>query len=164
MCSIGLTATAHFELPHSRISRTAVLDIARRGDDQAFQPVRELPAEIGHVAVVGADHPGFERGVGQPDEAHPRAGDQEMDVCPFVVHVLDAVRGLIVLHPRPRHLAAAPLQLAAGEGLARLRLAQHPPVVFGGDAIVVETVARPPPEPATYCANSASRGRNPGST
>src|SRR5271169_894185 len=64
-----------------------------------------------------------------------------MDVGPLVVHVLDAVLGLIVLHPRPRQLAAAPLRLAAGEGPARRRLPQHPPVEFPAETIVVATLA-----------------------
>src|SRR5271163_4316704 len=63
-----------------------------------------------------------------------------MDVGPLVVHVLDAVLGLIVLHPRPGQLAAAPLRLAAGEGPARRRLPQHPPIEFPAETVVVATV------------------------
>ena len=61
-----------------------------------------------------------------------------MDVGPFVIHVLDAVLGLVVLHAGPRHLAAHPFRLAAGEGLARRALAKNTPVVFRPDAIIVE--------------------------
>jgi hypothetical protein len=67
-----------------------------------------------------------------------------MHVGPFVVHVLDAVCGLIVVHPRPRHLAAAPPRFAAAEVLARFRFAKDPPVVLGGDAIVVEAARTVP--------------------
>ena len=91
------------------------------------------------MAVVGTDHADLERRVGQADEAEPGGRDQEMDIRPFVIHVLDAVLGLIVLHARPRHLAAHPFCLTAGEGLARRGLAENPPVVFRTDAIVVET-------------------------
>ena len=62
-----------------------------------------------------------------------------MDVRPLVVHVLDPVRGMVVLHPGPRQLAAAPLRLPTGVRLARRRLAQHPAIEFGRDAVVVET-------------------------
>src|SRR5271170_2284817 len=63
-----------------------------------------------------------------------------MDVGPLVVHVLDAVLGLIVLHPRPRQLAAAPLRLASSETPARRRLPQHPPVEFPAETVVMATV------------------------
>src|SRR5690348_15223485 len=61
-----------------------------------------------------------------------------MGVGPLVVHVLDAVLGLVVLHTGPRHLAAHPFRLAPGEGGAGRALAEHPPVVFRPDAIIVE--------------------------
>src|SRR5271156_1555075 len=63
-----------------------------------------------------------------------------MDVGPLVVHVLDAVLGLIVLHPRPGVLAAAPIRFSAGESLARRRLPQHPPIEFPAETVVVATV------------------------
>jgi hypothetical protein len=114
---------------------------AGRGNDQALQPVRELPAEISDVAVVGARHRDLESRVVEPDEAHERAGDQEMHIRPLVVHVLDAVGGVGVLHPGARHLAAAPARLAAGEGLARHRLAEHAAIEFPAEAVGVQTVA-----------------------
>jgi hypothetical protein len=43
----GLTASAH---------------------DQAFQPLRELPAEIGDVSVIGSRHRDLERPVLEPDK------------------------------------------------------------------------------------------------
>src|SRR3989442_7434410 len=42
----------------------------------------------------------------------------EMDVGFLVIHVLDAVFGLVVLHLRPGHLAAHPFGLPAGKGFA----------------------------------------------
>ncbi len=61
-----------------------------------------------------------------------------MDIRPFVIHVLDPVFGLIVLHPGPRHLTTHPSRLATGEGLAGRLFAEYPAVVFRADAIVVE--------------------------
>src|SRR5216683_882798 len=60
---------------------------------------REAPTKIRHVPVIGAGHPDFERGVREADDAEPRAGDQKVNIGPLVIHVLDAVLGLIVLHP-----------------------------------------------------------------
>src|SRR6516225_2894295 len=60
-----------------------------------------------------------------------------MDVGPLVVHVLDSVLGLVVLHPGAWHLAAHPPRLAAGEGVARGLFAEHPAVIFRADAVVV---------------------------
>src|SRR5215831_18772584 len=64
-----------------------------------------------------------------------------MDVCPLVIHVLDAVLGGIVLYPRSRQLAAAPVRLASGEIRARRCLSQHPPIVFSAKAVVMEAIA-----------------------
>src|SRR5271154_2905359 len=63
-----------------------------------------------------------------------------MDVGPLVVHVLDAVLGLIVLHPRPRQLATAPLRIPSSEIPARRRLPQHPSIEFPAETVVVATV------------------------
>jgi len=90
--------------------------------------------------MVGTDHGDLEAGVGQIVEAEPGAGDQEVNIGPFIVHVLDAVVGAIILHSRPRHLVSPPSRLAAGETLARRCLAKDPPVELRGDAIVVETI------------------------
>src|SRR5206468_2480773 len=76
----------------------------------------------------------------EADEAEPGCRDQKMDIGPLVVHVLDPVFGLIVLHPGARHLAAHPPRLAAGKSLARGFLAENPPVVFRAYAVVMETV------------------------
>ena len=108
------------------------------GDDHALEAGRVLPAEIRHVAVVGTDQADFERRVRQADGAEPGGRNQEMDIGPLVVHVPDAILGLIVLHSRAGHLAAHPSRLAAGERVARRRLAQHPPVILGPDAVIVE--------------------------
>src|SRR3989442_12554379 len=62
----------------------------------------------------------------------------EMDVGFLVIHVLDAVFGLVVLHPRPGHLAAHPFGLPAGKGFARRRLAEDAPVILYADAVVVQ--------------------------
>src|SRR5205807_2351329 len=117
-----------------------LVDIAGRGDDHALEPRRVLPAKVRHVAVIGTDHADFEGRIRQADEAEPGGRDQEVDVRSLVVHVLDAVFGLVVLHPGPRHLAAHPARLAAGEGLARCALAENPAVVFGADPIVVQAL------------------------
>src|SRR5215469_10658058 len=61
-----------------------------------------------------------------------------MDVRPLVIHVLDAVLGLVVLHAGARHLAAHPPRLAAGEGFARRLFTEDPAVIFGPDPVVVE--------------------------
>jgi hypothetical protein len=61
-----------------------------------------------------------------------------MDVSALIVHVPDPVRGQIVLHPRSRHLAAAPIRLAAAVGFARRCLTEDAPVEFGGDSVIVE--------------------------
>src|SRR5205807_5341286 len=110
-------------------------------NDQALQPVRIPTAKIRHVTVIGADQPNFERRVIEPDEAHERAGDQKMDVRPLVVHVLDAVLGLIILHPRPGVLAAPPLRVAAGKAFAGCGLPEYPPVVFSAETVVVAALA-----------------------
>ena len=130
-----------FRIPPFADLAHGFLGNAGRGDDQALQPVRELSAEIGDVAVIGARHRDLESGVVEPDKAHKRAGDQEMHVRPFIVHVQDTVGGLRVLHSRARHLAAAPARLAAGEGLARRRLAEHAAIEFPAKAVGMQTVA-----------------------
>ncbi len=58
-----------------------------------------------------------------------------MDVRPLIVHVLDAVFSLVVLHAGPRQFAAAPVRLAAAVVLARRRLAEDAPIVFRIDPI-----------------------------
>src|SRR5260370_41523153 len=63
-----------------------------------------------------------------------------MNICPFIIHVLDAVLGPIVLNTRPRHLASPPARLPAGEALSRRGLAEDPPVELGADAVIVEAV------------------------
>src|SRR5258708_16163339 len=63
-----------------------------------------------------------------------------MNICPFIIHVLDAVLGPIVLNTRPRHLASPPARLPAGEALSRRGLAEDPPVELGADAVTVEAV------------------------
>ena len=83
-------------------------DVARRGDDRAFEPVGERPAKLVHEEVVGADQPDFERHVGQPDDAGPHRRDKEMHVRPFRIHVEDAVVGSVVDYPRAGPPLAAP--------------------------------------------------------
>ena len=89
------------------------------------------------MAVIGAGQAHFERGIIQPDGADPGSGDQEMDVGPFLVHVGDAVGGVVVLHAGARQLAAAPVRLAAAVVGARRRLAENAAVVLRRDAVVV---------------------------
>src|SRR5215469_6852817 len=93
------------------------------------------------MAVIGAGESSLEGRVRQSEEAEPGAGDQKMNVTPFVVHILDAVAGGFVLHAGPRHLAPPPPRLAAGEGFPRVCLTQHPPVELGADPIMMETVS-----------------------
>src|SRR5207249_1474522 len=99
-------------------------DIARRGNNRPLEPVGVASAEILHVAVEGADHPAFERRVVDPNEAGPAARHEKMNVGAFVVHVGDAVLRLIVLDPGARQFRAAPVAVAPGVALARLRLAE----------------------------------------
>src|SRR6202012_3568092 len=86
----------------------------------------------------------FECRLIEPDKAHKRAGDQEMDVRPLVVHVFHAVLGLIVLYARPGQLAAAPLRLASGNPRRRPRPPNPPPVEFSAETVVVAAVAAGP--------------------
>jgi hypothetical protein len=78
-----------------------LVDGARGGHDRRVEAPRELPAEVRGVAVVGPDQSDFELDVGEAHDADPGGRDEEMRVGPLVVHVLDAVLGLIVLHPDP---------------------------------------------------------------
>src|SRR5207244_8116339 len=61
----------------------------------------------------------------------------EVRVDPFVVHVGDAIRGLIVLHADPGLLAAHPLGAAAREGLVRARVAENAAVELRVNAILM---------------------------
>jgi len=103
------------------------VDVARRGDDHALEAVGMLAAEVGDVAVVGPGDADFERGVGDADEAGPGGRDEEMDVAPFRVHVGHAALRLVVLDAGQRLPGSHPGGVAAGEGVPRGRLAQHPP-------------------------------------
>ena len=60
-----------------------------------------------------------------------------MGVDAFVIHIGDAVGGLVVLGARSRHLGAAPSRLTPAEAVARRLLAEHAAVEFGADAILV---------------------------
>src|SRR6516162_10493045 len=114
-----------------------LVDGTRGSNDHALEACRVLSTKIRHMAVIGADRSNLERRVGKTDEAQPGCRDQEMDVRSFVIHVLDAVLGLIVLHAWPRHLAAHPSRFAPREGLARGGLTEDPPIVFCSNPIIV---------------------------
>src|SRR2546426_8668899 len=60
-----------------------------------------------------------------------------MRVGPLVVHVLDAVLGLVVLHPRSRLLRPPPVGAPPGERLVGARLAENTPVELRADAVLV---------------------------
>ena len=115
------------------------VDIARRGDDHALQPVGMVAAEIGHVPVEGADDVDLDRRVLVADKAGPRGRDQEMRVGALVVHVLEPAFGLVVLGPGARLLRAHPLGVAAAMGLARRRLAED--ALVGNLAVAVDMAA-----------------------
>ena len=114
------------------------VDGARGGHDHGLEAVGELPAEVGGMAVVRADQSDLELDVGQPHRADPARGHQEVDVGALVVHVLDAVRGLIVLHADPRLPAAPPSGAPAGERLVGTGLAEDAPVELGVHAVLME--------------------------
>ena len=88
--------------------------------------------------MEGADHAGFERDVVDADQARPAAGHEEMHVGPLVVHVGDAVGGVVVLHAGTRHLRAHPHRVAAAVVGPRRRLAEHPAIELRLDAIAVQ--------------------------
>src|SRR5213593_1774444 len=60
-----------------------------------------------------------------------------MRVGPLVVHVLDAVLGLVVLHPRSRLLRPPPVRASPGERLVGARLAEDTPVELRADAVLM---------------------------
>src|SRR3989441_3772958 len=60
-----------------------------------------------------------------------------MRVGPLVVHVLDAVLGLVVLHPRSRLLRPPPVRASPGERLMGARLAEDTPVELRADAVLM---------------------------
>ncbi len=74
---------------------------ARGGHDHGLEACRKAPAEIRHMAVVGPNHSDFEIDIGEAHDADPGCRDLKMHVGALVVHILDAVLGLIVLHPWP---------------------------------------------------------------
>jgi hypothetical protein len=76
------------------------------------------------MPVVGAAQPYFERGVVQPHHASPRGWDEKVDIGALLVHVLDAVCRLIILHPGTGALGASPGATSAGEGRMRAGLTQ----------------------------------------
>ncbi len=99
-------------------------DLAGRGDDRALEAVRRGGAEIGHVAVIGADQRHLDRGVGVADRRGPGRGDEEMPVGALDIHVVQAVLGVVVLDAGAGAQPAAPHPAVARAGL-RLRFAQR---------------------------------------
>jgi len=59
-----------------------------------------------------------------PEQLLPRLWDEEVDIGAFLVHVLDAVFSLIVLHPGTGVLGAPPGAASAGEGRMRTGLTE----------------------------------------
>ena len=100
------------------------VDVARRSDDHALQPVGILAGKIRHVPVERPDHVDLDRRIFVTDEAGPGGRDQEMRVGALIVHVADPALGRVVLDPRAWLLAAHPVGVAAAMGLARRRLAE----------------------------------------
>ena len=109
LATTGSTATAHFDVPHCWISRTASSTSRVDATIAVLSRVGALPAEVVGVAVIGADHADLEVDVGQADDAHPDRRHQEVRVGALLVHVRDAVLGLVVLHAR-RAAACVPIQ------------------------------------------------------
>jgi len=50
----------------------------------------------------------------------------------LIIHILNAIRRLLILYPGARLCGAFPIGTATGERRMRVRLSQKPPVVFGG--------------------------------
>jgi hypothetical protein len=121
----GQTATAHFEVPQRRISLTASSTLRVDATTIGLETVGILTAEVRRVPVIGADQPGLKLDVGQADHADPRGRDQEVRVGSLVVHVLDAILGLIVLDAGSRLLRTAPVGAAPGERLVGARLTEN---------------------------------------
>ncbi len=113
------------------------VDVAGRSDDHALQPVGILARKIAQMPVIGPDHCDFDARVVMSDKTGPGGRDQKMRVGPLVVHVLNAGLGLVVLHPGARHLAAHPMGIAPGMGLARRRLAEDPAIGDLAEAVDV---------------------------
>ena len=88
------------------------------------------------MTVIGPDQLDLDRDVGKAYDARPERRNEELRVGPFVVHVLDAVLGLVVLNAEPGLLASPPLDGSAGEGLVRAGIAEDTPVEFGGHAVL----------------------------
>src|SRR2546425_10387434 len=60
-----------------------------------------------------------------------------MRVGPLVVHVLDAVLGLVVLRPRSGLRRPPPVGAPSGERLVGARLAEDTPVELGANAVLM---------------------------
>ena len=110
---------------------------ARGGHDRGLQARRELSAEIGRVTMIGADQSDLELDVRQSDDAHPERGHHEMRICPLVVHVLDPVLGLVILHAHPRLLRPHPVGAAAGERVVRAGRPEHAAIELRGDPVLI---------------------------
>ena len=122
-----------------------LIDAPCRGDDRALEAVRMRSAELRHVPMIGADHRDLDRSIVNADKTEPRGRDQKMDVGPLIVHVHDAVLGLIVLCARPRSLAAHPPRVPAGKAFAWRLLAKDPTVgVLGAGAVRVHLASARP--------------------
>src|SRR5207237_3829286 len=117
-------------------------DIAGRGDDRSLQPVGIGAADLGHIAVIGADQTDLERYIRQADDARPDRRHQEMHVRALGIHIQDAIVGTVIDDTRARPPLAAPHTPVAGAG-PRLRFAQ-PPLL----ALPVAAVGRPGPPAA----------------
>src|SRR5687767_3231842 len=92
-----------------------LIDSTRGGDDHAFEACRELPTKVGHIPMIGPDQPYFKLGIRQAHDAGPAPVDQQMHIGSFLIHVLDTIRGLIVLHPWSGSLRPPPGTTSAGE-------------------------------------------------
>src|SRR5690242_931646 len=63
-----------------------------------------------------------------------------MTVGSFIIHVADAVGGIVVLYAGTRQLAAHPMRVTTGVSYTRRRLAEHPAVLSRRDAVAVFAV------------------------
>jgi len=111
-------------------------DVARRGDDRAFEPVGERPAKLVHEAVVGADQPDFERHVG---EARPRLS-RKCTSDPSTSMSRTRLSDRSSTTPRARPPLAAPCAAVSRSG-TRLGLAQGALVGLVGKAVGVADAA-----------------------
>jgi hypothetical protein len=97
--------------------------------------------------MIGPDQPQFKLGIRQAHDAGPAPVNQQMHIGSLVIHVFDAVLGLIVLYPRSGPLGTPPGTASAGKRWMGTRLPKDPSVEFRPNPVTVQ-LARPVDRPA----------------